>query len=222
MRGNSSLSLDEIAQAVADSAHAEATLRDAHDRIVAQIHRLEAIAASLVRALEEPTNGEPMTPEEKLSVFGDFDPDEHAEEAAERWGDTDAFAESTARTASYTKADWETINAEMSDIYARLISLRTAGVPAASDDAAALVDEHRAHITRWYYYCSPQIHEGLGQMYTADPLFTDNIDKAGEGLADYLSEAIAARYARYRRIGVHVGQSPEACFRPLDEVGGGG
>jgi hypothetical protein len=32
-------------------------------------------------------------------------------------------------------------------------------------------------------------------MYVADPRFTENIDKAGEGLADYMSRAIAAKYA---------------------------
>jgi hypothetical protein len=32
-------------------------------------------------------------------------------------------------------------------------------------------------------------------MYVADERFRQNIDKSGDGLADYLSNAIAARYA---------------------------
>jgi hypothetical protein len=31
-------------------------------------------------------------------------------------------------------------------------------------------------------------------MYVADRRFTENIDKAGEGLAAYMSEAISAAY----------------------------
>lgn len=57
------------------------------------------------------------------------------------------------------------------------------------------VDDHRSHISRWYYECSPQMHAGLGQMYAIDRRFATNIDEAGEGLADYMSAAIAALYA---------------------------
>lgn len=189
------LGLEEVARAVTDQSEAKATLRDAHERINMRIARLEAISASLARALQEPTHGGAMTPEEKLKVFGGFDPDEHREEAAERWGDTVAFAEAARRTGSYSQEDWQAINVEAADIYDRFFALLAAGVPADSDEAAALVDEHRAHITRWYYECSPQIHQGLGQMYTADFRFTRNIDRGHDGLAEYLSEAIAIRYA---------------------------
>lgn len=103
-----------------------------------------------------------MTAAEKLSVFGDFDPDEHIEEATDRWGDTDAFAESTRRIGSYSANDWETINAELDGIHCRLLSLRDAGILASSAEAAALVDEHRSHMSRWYYDVTPQIHEDLG------------------------------------------------------------
>ena len=56
----------------------------------------------------------------------------------------------------------------------------------------AVAERHRAHISKWFYDCSPEIHRGLGQMYVADPRFTRNIDKAGPGLAQYMSAAIAA------------------------------
>jgi DNA-binding transcriptional MerR regulator len=189
------LGLDEVSRVIATRSQAEAAMRDDRDRITKRISRLGAIAASLERALQEPIIGGTMTPEEKLSVFGDFDPDDHVQEATQRWGNTDAFTESVTRTDEYTQADWESITAELDDIHRRLLGLRDAGVPATSAEAAALVDEHRAHMSRWYYKVTPQIHEGLGQMYTADPRFSDTIDKAGDGLSAYLSKAIAARYA---------------------------
>lgn len=189
------LGLDDVARAVTDRSTAQTTLREAHDRVTTQIARLEVIRASLARALQEPPHQGTMTAAEKLSVFGDFDPDEYVEETTDRWSDTDAFAESARRTDSYSAKDWESTNAELNDIHRRLLSLRDAGILASSPKAAALVDEHRAHMSRWYYDVTPQIHEELGQMYTADPRFTENIDKAGYGLAAYLSEAIASRYA---------------------------
>jgi len=189
------LGLDEIARAVADRTQAETALHDAHARVTDRITRLEVIAASLARALNEPTDGGTMTAEEKLTVFGDFDPDEHIEEAARRWADTEAYSVSTRRTSNYTKADWETITAELDDILRRFLALRDSGVTAGSPEAATLVDEHRAHLSRWYYDVTPQVHRGLGEIYTADARFTNNIDTAGDGLAAFMSEAIAARYA---------------------------
>jgi DNA-binding transcriptional MerR regulator len=189
------LGLDEVAAAMEDRSNVRPTLQEALNRVIRQISRLQSIATSLERALDEPLNGGTMTSEEKLSVFGDFDPDDHLDEAQERWGDTTEYAESARRTDGYTATDWEAIHAELDDIHNRLLALRDAGIQASSVEATILVDEHREHLSRWYYDVTPEIHTGLGQMYIADPRFTETIDKAGNGLAAYLSEAIAARYS---------------------------
>ena len=120
---------------------------------------------------------------------------EYEAEAKERWGDSDAYRESARRTAAHTKDDWTAIGREVDDIYAGLVELMTAGTSTDTAAVATFVDRHRAHISRWFYDCTPEIHAGLGQMYASDPRFQENIDKAGEGLAVYLSEAIASRYA---------------------------
>jgi hypothetical protein len=135
-----------------------------------------------------------MTPGERSGAFGEFDPAEHATEAAFRWGDTDAYVESGRRTSAYTIEDWERLKAEADEINRGLLVLMQAGMPADSADAALVVDAHRAHITKWFYECTPKIHAGLGAMYIADERFLVNIDQDGEGLAAYFSSAIAARY----------------------------
>jgi len=189
------LGLEEIAEAIDAGTDAVEVLRVARRRVDRRIRRLEVIRASLDRAMDDETRGSTMTPEEKLSVFGDFDPDDYAEEVKERWGDTQAYAESARRAVRYTAADWESIKAQAADIDSQFIALMDAGVPPASEAAASVVEEHRLHISRWFYECTPEIHTGLGQMYVADHRFTTNIDKAGEGLAAYMSAAIAAAYA---------------------------
>ena len=62
----------------------------------------------------------------------------------------------------------------------------------AGAEARALVERWRAHITRHYYDCTPEILKGLGQMYTADERFTAYMDRFGDGTAAFLSAAIAA------------------------------
>ena len=72
--------------------------------------------------------------------------------------------------------------------------MRDAGITPDSEEAGQLVDAHRAHISKWFYECTPEIHAGLGAVYVTDPRFKEKIDRAGEGLAESLSNAITARY----------------------------
>jgi len=134
-----------------------------------------------------------MANQEMFQAFGDFNPSRYEQEAEQRWGDTAAYRESARRTKSYTKADWQQISREGVEINDAFLALMAAGVPADSPQAQAVAESHRAHISRWFYDCSPEIHRGLGQMYVADPRFTQNIDRAGPGLAAYMSAAIAAK-----------------------------
>ena len=46
-------------------------------------------------------------------------------------------------------------------------------------------------ITQNYYNCTNEILVGLGKMYVADERFKKNIDKYGEGTAEFAAEAIS-------------------------------
>src|SRR5665811_1655410 len=188
------LGLDEIARIFDEPSDMIGALKQVRRRIDDQLGRLARIAASLDAAIQSEMKGTTMTPEEKLEAFGDFDPEAFADEVKERWGETDAYAESASRTAANTPADWKRQSVDADDVNQALLGLMAAGIPADSPEAAALVDTHRAYITKWFYDCTPEIHGGLGVMYAADPRFAKNIDKAGDGLTAYLSAAIAARY----------------------------
>ena len=60
------------------------------------------------------------------------------------------------------------------------------------DGVAMDLAEEQSDITKWFYDCSVDTHVGLGRMYVVDERFRRNIDKAGAGLADYLSAATIA------------------------------
>jgi len=188
------LGLDVIARILDEPTGTVEALVGARRRIRRRMAQLEMVAAGLDAAIDAEQGGIEMTPEERLSAFGDFDPDEYADEAAERWGSTGAYAEAAERTGRYSAEDWRRQRREADEIDQQFLSLIDAGIAASSAEAAAVVDAHRAHMTKWFYECTPEIHAGLGVMYAADPRFTKNIDAAGEGLAAYLSAAISSRY----------------------------
>jgi DNA-binding transcriptional MerR regulator len=158
--------------------------------------RIKALVAAVDATIDSLEKGKTMTPEEKLEVFGEFNPEAHGAEVEQRWGGTDAYKESVQRTKSYRKQDWDRINEESSAIYAELAKLLAAGVPPTSAAAMDGAERHRAHITRWFYSCALEIHRGLGELYVADPRFTANVDKFGAGLAAYCREAFAANADR--------------------------
>ncbi|RJL23604.1 TipAS antibiotic-recognition domain-containing protein [Bailinhaonella thermotolerans] len=133
-----------------------------------------------------------LTPEERAEIFGDHDPEQYADEARERWGDTDAYRESQRRAASYTKQDWRRIQEEATEITEGLAALLRAGVPADSAEATALAERHREHISRWFYECSPEFHRCLADTYVSDPRFTATYDQTAPGLARYVHDAIKA------------------------------
>ena len=112
-------------------------------------------------------------------------------EARSRWGTTDTYREHEQKTRNYTKEKWAEANDGLMAIFAEFAASKYSGASADSTKAQALVAKLQAHITANYYTCTDEILAGLGQMYVADERFKKNIDKYGEGTADFASKAIA-------------------------------
>ena len=190
--------LDQIRTVMTDgTGDATAHLRRQHALLTDRIGRLQRMAAAVEKAMEAHTLGISLTPEERFEVFGDFNPDDHAAEVEERWGDTDAYRESKRRTSRYTKADWERIKAEGQAVVDRFVAAMTAGLPPDSTEAMDAAEAHRQQISDAFYDCSYEIHAGLAEMYVADPRFTATYEKIAPGLATYVSDAIKANAARH-------------------------
>ncbi|HEY0700595.1 MAG TPA: MerR family transcriptional regulator [Micromonospora sp.] len=185
--------LDEIERMLDDPDADHAThLRRQHELLSARRDRLQKMITAIEFMLEARKVEIKLTPEEKFEVFGDFDPDQHAAEAERRWGGTDTYRQSAERTAGYGKQDWQRIQAEMADWSQRFGALMDAGTPAEEPAAMALAEEHRQHITRWFYDCSYKIHTGLADMYLADEKFKAYYEGIKPGMARYLHDAIHA------------------------------
>ena len=113
-------------------------------------------------------------------------------EAPERLGNTSAYREHEQKTKNYTKEKWAEANDGLMAIFAEFAACKERGISADSDEAQALVAKLRAHITTNYYTCTEEILVGLGKMYVADARFKKNIDKYGDGTAEFATKAIEA------------------------------
>ena len=111
-------------------------------------------------------------------------------EARKRWGDTGAYKESERRTADYDLADWSELSAGMDAFMAGFAELKGSGAAPGDEPARLQVEQLKQFITNKMYTCTDEILSGLGQLYVADERFTKNIDKHGEGTAEYVSASI--------------------------------
>ena len=78
----------------------------------------------------------------------------------------------------------------MMAIFAEFAVCLASGASADSREAQALVAKLQNHITANYYTCTDEILSGLGKMYVANERFKKNIDKCGEGTAEFATQAI--------------------------------
>ncbi|MFD0662403.1 TipAS antibiotic-recognition domain-containing protein [Thermocatellispora tengchongensis] len=129
-------------------------------------------------------------------VFGEFRPEDHAAEAERRWGGSAAWQESQRRMGSMTGQDWVRFKDEGALVVDGFLKALADGEPAGGERAMELAEQHRAHITRWCYECTYDIHRGLGDLYVSDPRFTAAYDSQAPGLAAYIREAIHANAER--------------------------
>ena len=117
-------------------------------------------------------------------------------EARSRWGNTNAYHEHEQKTKNYTKEKWAEANDGMMAIFTEFAACKGSGALSDSVEAQALVAKLQAHIAANYYTCTDEILAGLGKMYVADERFKKNIDKYGEGTAEFVAEAIKVLSAK--------------------------
>ena len=144
----------------------------------------------LISALDDAMKGENIP----MNVFDNSEFEktrqQYADEASKKWGETAAYKESAEKTKGYTKEKYADITEQMTKLICEFSACKNNLYPPDSDTAQALVLKWQNFITENYYTCTKEILKGLSQMYTADERFKENIDKQGEGTAEYMSKAI--------------------------------
>ncbi len=172
-------------------------LQRQRDAVMSRLDELSQLVRAIDRALEKEMTGFNLTKDEQRELFGDGFSEEYQEEARERWGDTDAWRQSQARTAHYAKADWEAIKAEGDELNAAYAAAMGAGEPPTGETAMDVAERARAHIERWFYDLPHSAHNALAEMYVGDERFARNYESLAPGLAAYVRDAIRANGVRH-------------------------
>lgn len=146
----------------------------------------------LISALDGAMKGENVN----MNVFDNSEFEakckEYAKEAKKKWGDTDAYIESTEKTAGYSAEKWKQVNSAMEERIAEFADCKRKGFAPTSTEAQTLAEKWQDFITENYYTCTKEILAGLGNMYVTDERFRENIDRHGDGTAQFMSDTIKA------------------------------
>jgi DNA-binding transcriptional MerR regulator len=188
--------LDEISTILSDpGANSGSHLRRQRELLNNRISRLRVMVEAVDKELEAYTMGIQLTPEEKFEIFGPSYSEDYETEAEQRWGNTDAWKQSQARTATFSKQQWIEMKEAGDDLNRRLAATMNGGAAPDSPQAMELAEEHRRAIET-FYDCSHGMHRNLGEMYVADERFAKTYNDVAPGLAVWLRDAINANADR--------------------------
>lgn len=148
--------------------------------------RLDQILKTLDKTIKHMKGEINMTEQEKFKGF-DFSKNPYEKEARERWGDQ-AVDESQAKLKEMTNEEKQKLADEFDTLYKQLAAIRH--LNADSAEAQKLIQTWYDYINRFGHY-SLEAFKGLGQMYVDDERFKKNIDQYGEGLAEFMRDAMA-------------------------------
>ena len=176
------LPLREIAQIMHRPASAQEALARQRDVLTERIGHLHRMVRAVDDLLRE---GDTMSIEDRMKLFGDQWKPEYQEEAEERWGDAPEWEQSRAVQASMGDADWHDVKKEQDEFVALLADAAARGVEPGSEEATPIVDRHRETIAR-FYDVSRSKQVLLARMYTQDERFNASY----QGHAAYLRDLV--------------------------------
>lgn len=160
----------------------EEALAMQHRMLLEKQKQLEKKIHTIEKTIQEVKGERTMTDKEKFEGF-DFSHNPYEEEARQRWGDK-AVNEANKKAGQSTGADKDRLN----DIYRNLAAVRH--LSPESKEAQDRIHEWYVFLQRFGNY-TPEMFKNLGQMYVMDERFTKNIDQFGEGLAQFMADAMA-------------------------------
>lgn len=149
--------------------------------------RIEMMLETLEKSVQNMKGRMTMSIKDKFHGF-DFTNNPYEDEARRLWGDK-AVEQSNAHIKSLSQNEQEAIAKGMDALFTDLAKIRKEAPDSATAQAAMAKMYSHFNLNFGFRY-SLEAFAGVGQMYVTDERFTENVEKYGDGLAKFLSEAM--------------------------------
>lgn len=154
--------------------------------------RINAMLGTLEKSMQSMKGEISMSTAEKFNGF-DFSQNPYEEEARRLWGN-ETVEKCNTRIKALSKGEQAKMTGQMDSLFRELSALRTED-PASEKAQAGMERMFRYFNEHFGNIYTPEMFGGLGKLYMCDSRFTKNIDRYGDGLAQFLSKAMSV-YAK--------------------------
>ena len=150
------------------------------------------------RTLLSVDGGCKMSDKEKFKGFKktviDENEEKYGKEIRSKYGD-ETIDKSNEKFMKMSEEEYNEADALAKEIIEQLIAAKKIGDPS-SKEAQALAELHKKWLSIYWDKYSKEAHAGVAQMYVCDERFKEYYDKHGEGLAEFLRDAIVEYTSR--------------------------
>lgn len=160
-------------------------LEQQRELILREKEKFEVILHNIEKTISNYKGEQTMTIEEKFNGFKKEDLNKYENQAIEKYG-KDTIEESKKRQSGRE----EIVTEEFNEVFRSMAKFKDENVDVAEKEVQSKVEDLYNNMNKYAFDCSIEVFSYIGKGYVHNPEFKKNIDKFGEGVAEYTSKAI--------------------------------
>ena len=153
--------------------------------ILKEKEKFEIILNNIEKTIKTYKGEQTMTIEEKFNGFKKEDLNKYEEQAIEKYG-KETIEESKKRQSGKEDIVAEKFNS----VFRSMAEYKQDGLNIEEKEVQSKVEDLYNYMNKYAFDCSIEVFSYIGKGYSQNPEFKNNIDKFGEGVAEYISKAI--------------------------------
>ena len=161
-------------------------LEQQRELILREKEKFEVILHNIEKTISNYKGEQTMTIEEKFNGFKTEDFNKYENQAVAKYG-KDTIEESKKRQSGRE----EIVTEEFNEVFRSMAKFKDENVDVAEKEVQSKVEDLYNNMNEYAFDCSIEVFSYIGKGYVHNPEFKKNIDKFGEGVAEYTSKAIA-------------------------------
>lgn len=160
-------------------------LEQQRELILKEKEKFEIILYNIEKTIKTHKGEQTMTVEEKFNGFKKEDLNKYEDQAIEKYG-KETIEESKKRQSGKEDIVAEKFNS----VFRSMAEYKQDGLNMEEKEVQSKVEDLYNYMNKYAFDCSIEVFSYIGKGYSQNPEFKNNIDKFGEGIAEYISKAI--------------------------------
>lgn len=177
--------LNDIKELLDGEIDALKILEQQRELILKEKEKFEIILNNIEKTIKTYKGEQIMTIEEKFNGFKKDDLNKYEDQAIEKYG------EETIEESKKRQSGKEDIVAEkFNSVFRSMAEYRKNNIDIEEKEVQSKIEDLYNYMNEYAFDCSVEVFSYIGKGYYQNPEFKNNIDKFGEGVAEYTSKAI--------------------------------